>query len=226
MYTVFISANSQDYEKADYVHVFLKKSGINAFFCKHSLGEMGNSKYRKSIDQALDVCSHFVLVASSAANTKSKWVEYELEKFLDLKIERGGNLVTLRTCAFDVRELDPSLRHHEVLEYAELEKLLPYVRTEANASNGSKSVMPYPSGAIVWCLVSLLLAAVGAFILPAGIGAIVFGVLALRKLKVMPRSNVWQWVARAGIAVGILQLIVILGSLMDGFGRASNSLSP
>jgi TIR domain len=223
MYTVFISANSQDYEQADYVHTFLRGNGVKAFFCKHSLGEMGNSKYRKSIDQALDVCSHFVLVTSSAANTKSKWVEYEMDKFLDLKIERGGNFVTVRTCHFDVQELGSSIRHNEIIEYSKLEKLLPYVRTEGNAFDGSKNVRIYPSGAILCSLVSLLFSAVGAFILPAGIVAIVFGALALGKLKVMPGSNAWRWAAKAGIAVGIIEVIVILGALVEGFNRAPNS---
>ena len=134
MPSVFISANSRDYAYAEYVYKFLKNSGVDAFFCRRSLTEAGKSQFKDTIDQALDASRHLVLVTSSAENTRSSWVKYEINLFTGEQIRRGGELVIVRTDVLDETHLDITLRQHQILNYhTELKQLPDYVQDSDNA---------------------------------------------------------------------------------------------
>ena len=46
-----------------------------------SLEELGTSKFKEAIDAALDAAKVLIVVATSAENVTSKWVEYEWNSF-------------------------------------------------------------------------------------------------------------------------------------------------
>jgi hypothetical protein len=229
MPSVFISANSKDYGHADYVYQFLKNRGVDAFFCRHSLTEAGKSKFKDTIDQALDACSHLVLVTSSVENTESSWVKYEINLFTGEQIrrgERGGQLVTVRTDALDESKLAIALRQYQILDYhTELEQLPSYLQGSGN-DEGKAASLHLPAGVRKLGVLSVLFAVLGAFLLPAGIAAVASGLIALRKLKVMPGANGWRWIAGVGIALGTVEILLIIGAFAEGLGRASGSGTP
>jgi hypothetical protein len=106
--------------------------------------------------------------------------------------------------------------------HAELEQLLDYVQDSEIAANRGIP-LHLPGGVRKLGVLSIISAGLGAFLLPVGIAAVVFGSTALRKLKTMPGSTLWRWIAWAGILFGTLEILLILGALADGLGRASTS---
>jgi len=128
---VFISAKSMDYEYGLQVHNFLTTRGVRTFFSQESLPQLGDSDYRKAIDRALDQAQHMVVVASSADNAQSPWVEAEWGFFINEKRSgrKTGNLITLTVGALRAPQLPPSLRYYEVIPLGPgaLEKVLRYV---------------------------------------------------------------------------------------------------
>jgi hypothetical protein len=128
---VFISAKSADYDYALRVYEFLTDRGIAAFFSKESLPQLGESDYRKAIDQALDETKHMIVVTSSSDNVRSSWVEAEWGFFINEKRSdrKSGNLITLTVGDVGPADLPPSLRSHAVIPYGEkhLPHLLDYV---------------------------------------------------------------------------------------------------
>jgi serine/threonine protein kinase len=128
---IFISAKSEDYEYASRIYEYLVSKGIPAFFSERSLRRLASADYRREIDQALDAVAHLILVASSAANATSPWVEAEWGFFVNEKRSgrKAGNLVTVAVGALKPGDLPPALRYYEVLPYADdnLPRLLEYV---------------------------------------------------------------------------------------------------
>lgn len=114
-YDVFISSKSEDYHYAEEVYDFLTASGLSVFIASEELKKIGESQYADAIDEALDDSVHIVVVASSLDNIKSKWVKYEWSTFSnDLKSGyREGNLLTILIGDFKLKDLPPSLRHHQ-----------------------------------------------------------------------------------------------------------------
>jgi serine/threonine protein kinase len=128
---VFISAKSEDYEYANRIYEYLVSKGIPAFFSERSLRRLASADYRKQIDQALDAVAHLILVASSAANAASPWVEAEWGFFVNEKRSgrKAGNLVTVAVGELKPSDLPPALRYYEVIPYADdnLPRLSEYV---------------------------------------------------------------------------------------------------
>ena len=130
--SVFISANSRDYESAREVYDLLTEQGVEAFFSPESLPDLGVSDYRKAIDNALDASEHMVVVTSSVERVTSRWVEAEWGWFINEKRSgrKDGNLITVLVGDADIGDLPPSLRYFEVVpfEKSHLERLIRYVR--------------------------------------------------------------------------------------------------
>ena len=135
---VFISANRADNEHAEIVFDFLEAHGVHAFLSQRSLPELGNSDYRKVIDERLDSCSHMVVVTSSRERVESPWVEAEWGFFINAKRSRSktGNIITMTTGDLAPRDLPPSLRYYEVIPLTptSLDRLLKYVARPAAAA--------------------------------------------------------------------------------------------
>jgi hypothetical protein len=128
---VFISARSDDRQPAERVHDFLTRHGLRVFLGQVTLPALGDTDYRKAIDDVLESATHLVVVATSAKHTRSRWVEHEWGSFLNEKLagRKTGNLVTVTVGAIPERELPLGLRTHEVLRLDEdgLDRLLRYV---------------------------------------------------------------------------------------------------
>ena len=128
---VFISARSTDYGHAKQVHEFLTSRGVPSFFSEESLHERGSADFRKEIDKALDEADHMIVVASSAANVGSPWVEAEWGFFLNETRagKKSGNLIIVGAGLLASGDLPPGLRYYQIIQLnAEgLETLLLYL---------------------------------------------------------------------------------------------------
>jgi hypothetical protein len=105
--------------------------GYNPFFNVESLPELGNSDYRKKIDEALENAKHMIVVASSVSNVMSSWVEAEWGAFINEKRSgrKEGNIITFIAGDLKISQLPISLRSFEVLEFdaKNFEILLKYL---------------------------------------------------------------------------------------------------
>ena len=128
---VFLSAKSEDYKYANRVYEYLQENGIHVFFSEQSLPELGNSDYRKMIDEKLDQCRHMVVVASSRKNVEAEWVEAEWGFFINAKraMEKDGNIITVAVGDLKASQLPPSLRYYEVIPFRDdsLYKIIKYI---------------------------------------------------------------------------------------------------
>lgn len=133
-YDVFISSKSEDYPLAEEVYRFLIQNGYSVFLASKELEKIGDSEYSKAIDNALDECTHLIVVSSKLRYIETKWVRYEWGTFCDDKKSgfRDGNLLTILDKTIEISELPPSLRHqqsftfdnfrHEIIGYLKKEQ--------------------------------------------------------------------------------------------------------
>lgn len=137
---VFVSASSEDYDAADEVYRYLVQHGVAVFFSRRSLPELGNSDYRRVIDEKLDLCTHMVVVTSSRPRVESPWVEAEWGFFINAKRSgsKAGNIVTVAVSGLAARNLPPGLRYHEVIPFApdSMPLLLGYVGAPTDPAGG------------------------------------------------------------------------------------------
>lgn len=99
-YDVFLSHKSEDFDIALQMYEFLRENLKEPFFDRNSLPEMGESKYRKAIMQALDKSKHFVVVISDLSYLESYWVALEMEIFqseIDEGRKKGSNFIMIVT---------------------------------------------------------------------------------------------------------------------------------
>lgn len=160
---VFISRNSVDACFAKKIYDYLIIQGLSVFESDHSLKELGNSDYTKTIDEALVSTTHLIVVGSSADNIKSSWVEAEWLFFLNRKRsgKTSGNLFTVATNSLKLEDIPPSLANYEVIPYNK--KNFPiiynYVR-EPNASAKPAPKNPFPAeqqNKYLWSVIGFLL---------------------------------------------------------------------
>jgi GNAT superfamily N-acetyltransferase len=109
---------TEDYFIAEELYKELCNNGLNVFFSKHSLENMGISEYKKEIDVALDQSNVLVVVTTSTNNVNSDWVRYEWESF------HGDILSGIKKEAkifsyidkITTTDLPRTLRHRQVFE--------------------------------------------------------------------------------------------------------------
>lgn len=133
-FDVFISYKSEDSQFAQQVFEHLRAHGLNVFFSKESLPQLGSDEYHEQIDRAIERARHMVVVASAPAHLESQWVKYEWRLFLGEKLagRKPGNLVTVTAGDLAIGDLPISLRHREVIPLApgELDRLLEFLRRD------------------------------------------------------------------------------------------------
>jgi TPR repeat protein len=149
-YDVFISRKSQDAPLAKELYDFLTSKGLRVFDSEHSLPELGNADYQKAIDQALDSCTHLIVLGSSVEHITSPWVEAEWRLFINEKRSgyKTGNILSVVAKTLNLRSLPASLRYYEaiVLEKTNFERILAYVKPlDENLSNNIDT----PVGAVL-----------------------------------------------------------------------------
>lgn len=130
-YDVFISCKSGDYEIAEEVYQYLKDNDFHVFLSSKELRRMKDSEYMDAISDALDSAYHLIVLSSSVANIKSKWVKFEWTTFLNelLSERKHGQIMTL-VKDIPVAELPIQLRHYEMFNLNDYkERILPYIET-------------------------------------------------------------------------------------------------
>lgn len=139
-YNVFISSKSEDYPIAEKVYDFLVANGLTAFLTSKELENINEDDYATVIDDALDLSSHMIVVASSIENVNSAWVKYEWQTFCnDLKSQyREGKLFTILDDAVEKRSLPASIRHKESFTLQNYQtKLLSYLAEDIALKNSN-----------------------------------------------------------------------------------------
>jgi TPR repeat protein len=148
-YDVFISRKSQDAHLAKELYDFLTSKGLKVFDSDHSLQEMGNADYQKTIDYALDACMHMIVVGSSVENITAPWVEAEWRLFINEKRSgrKMGNIISVVSDISIIQDLPSSLRYFEAIElsFPEYNRILAYVvnksGTDASENNPLKQII-------------------------------------------------------------------------------------
>jgi|APTNR8051073442_1049403.scaffolds.fasta_scaffold08257_2 hypothetical protein len=74
---------TRDFEIAAEVHDYLTSKGLSVFFSAVSLERLGQSAYKRAIDDALDEASVVVAVGTTKDHLESKWVRYEWDGFFN-----------------------------------------------------------------------------------------------------------------------------------------------
>lgn len=141
-YGVIISSKSEDYPIAEKVYDFLVANGLTVFLTSKELENINEDDYATVIDDALDLSSHMIVVASSIENVNPAWVKYEWRTFCnDLIIGyKEGKLFTILGDAVEKRSLPASIRHKEsftLLNYQT--KLLSYLAEDIALKNSNNS---------------------------------------------------------------------------------------
>lgn len=138
-YDVFISYKSEDHKIAMSLNQYLVSQGLSVFFSQVSLGEHGNSEYSKIIDEALEVTSNMIVVATKMEYLTRGWVQYEWSSFAnDLKCGyKTGNLITLLGPDIKLSELPLGLRHRQSFSIKSYttDGLINYVKGGERASS-------------------------------------------------------------------------------------------
>lgn len=104
-----------DYKIAAKLQTELEKRGLRTFFSGNSIKMVGDSEYKKVIDEALDSADVLVVVGTKLSYIRSKWVEYEWESFANdilSGIKENSKILTY-TSEIDTRELPRTLRTYQ-----------------------------------------------------------------------------------------------------------------
>jgi hypothetical protein len=102
------------------VHDFLTARGVRSFLAEETLLSMGQSDYKKVIDEVLDQVSCLVVVATSPENLESPWVRYEWDSFFT-EILSGAKRGTLLSYldGVDIKALPRTLRQNQAFQHSD-----------------------------------------------------------------------------------------------------------
>ena len=164
VYDVFISFKNRDNDGnllldsiiAQQIYIELKNRNIEVFYSNSEIEEQGESRWRKSIDNALEEANTLILVSTSLDNLYSGQVDYEWEQIFLEKIINGekpdGRIIGYFQ-GIDRNSLDTKLRNHEIFDVKErsiqqlcdfIEKRLPNRNILDSAIENQSPVEPKP----------------------------------------------------------------------------------
>ncbi|MBQ5488369.1 MAG: toll/interleukin-1 receptor domain-containing protein [Clostridia bacterium] len=126
-YDVFISykcsddngERTRDYAIAKEIEESLLSLGYSVFFSSDTLEQLGSSRYKADIDQALDSAKLMVVVLTKAEYALSHWVQYEWDSFYNdylSGLRKDANLFTV-TLGVDIHDLPRTLRNVQNFPY-------------------------------------------------------------------------------------------------------------
>ncbi len=127
-YDVFISCRhtgsdgkvTHDIQIAQSVFDFLSSRGIRCFWAEKSLVTIGQSEYKKAIDDVLDQVPILVVVATSVENLESKWVRYEWDSFHnDILSRRKSGVIIPYIDSINVNDLPRTLRQCQAIQQSD-----------------------------------------------------------------------------------------------------------
>lgn len=215
--SVFVSYSSVDEAVVRDDVQWLEEEGIRVWFFQRGI-KAGHQNYGEAIVENLKKAGVVLFYLSVRSNDSDACAD-------EAKIAKEENKRIISIKVDDVKVSD-KLRYylpHDYQSIARYESLHEYRHKLLSALTGNPAETPRKSGFIKThrlCLLSLVSAALGIFILPAGLAALAFGLRALFNKRAAPMGQAWIWATRIAVAVGLVQTLVILSALVDGFGRA------
>lgn len=138
-YDVFISYKNldeqgnqtPDFTIAQELYNTLTKMGYKAFFSAVSLEEIGSSRFKTDIDDALDTSKIMIVVLTNIDYALSKWVKYEWDSFYSDYLDglrREPNVFTL-TLNVNIHDLPRTLRNVQNFDYRDgFSKACEYIK--------------------------------------------------------------------------------------------------
>ena len=214
--SVFVSYCRKDLDVVIHDIRWLESMGFRVWYDEAGI-EPGNPDWDETITRAVKQASVFLFFLSRNSND-SKYCK--IEGAIARKHEK-------QFIAVEVEEVAISPKFEALLVLSQTIKRYDnyqgYQKNLLSALTGNPAETPRKSGFIKThrlCLLALMSAALGIFILPAGLAALAFGLRALINKRAAPMGQGWIWATRIAVAVGLVQTLVILSALLDGFGRA------
>ena len=95
------------------------RENILPFYSEVSLKELGESKFKRVIDEALDDCEIIIVVGSSIDYIESRWVRYEWESFhqdILSGLKKHGEIITYISEEVSTFELPRTLRTYQCFQ--------------------------------------------------------------------------------------------------------------
>jgi len=215
--SVFMSYSSVDEAVVRDDVQWLEEEGIKAWFFQRGI-KAGHQNYGEAIVENLKKAGVVLFYLSASSNNSDACAD-------EAKIAKEENKRIISIKVDDVKVSD-KLRYylpHDYQSVVRYEGLHGYRHKLLSALTGNPAETPRKSGFTKThrlCLLSLVSAVVGIFILPAGLAALAFGLRALTNKRAAPMGQGWIWATRIAVAIGLVQALVILSALVDGFGRA------
>jgi hypothetical protein len=215
--SVFVSYSSVDEAVVRNDVQWLEEEGIKVWFFQRGI-KAGHQNYGEAIVGNLKNAAVVLFYLSVSSNDsdpcahEAKIAWEENKRIIPIKVDDLKVSNKLRLYLPDY--------HQSIARY---EGLHEYRHKLLSALTGNPAETPSKSGFFKThrlCLLSLMSAGVGIFILPAGLGALAFGLRALINKRAAPMGQGWIWATRIAVAIGLVQTLVILSALVDGFGRA------
>lgn len=126
-YEVFISYKhfdeygnkTLDFAIAQELYQILTSKGYKVFFSTNTLEQIGSSRYKADIDDALDTSKAMIVILSKKEYASSHWVQYEWDSFYNdylSGVRKEANLFTL-TVNVNVHDLPRTLRNVQNFDY-------------------------------------------------------------------------------------------------------------
>ena len=150
-YEIFISYKCSDDQGNKTVDFTIAKElydtltgmGYNTFFSSDTLEQIGSSRYKSDIDNALDTAKVMIVVLSKTDYASSQWVQYEWDSFYNdylSGIRKEANLFTL-TANVNVHDLPRTLRNVQNFDYKDgLSHICEYVKNAIPKQTETSSV--------------------------------------------------------------------------------------
>lgn len=123
-----------DHEIGRKLHAELERRGVHTFFSGDSIKRVGDTEYKKVIDDALDTAEILVVLGTKLSYIRSKWVEYEWESFehdILNGIKKNAKIMTY-TSSIDTRELPRTLRNYQnyVINETSIEEVADFIEKQ------------------------------------------------------------------------------------------------
>lgn len=122
---------TRDFEMARQLYDALNQMGLSVFFSAKSLEQIGSSRYKADIDEALDNTTIMIVVLSQPDHANTQWVKYEWDSFYNdflSGLRKEANLFTL-TDDFEIATLPRTLRNLQHFYYKEgISRVCEYIR--------------------------------------------------------------------------------------------------
>jgi TIR domain len=143
---------TRDASLAKEVYDSLTGKGLGVFLSTESLEQLGESNYKRAIDDALDAASIVVAVGTSVENLNSNWVRYEWDSFYNdilSGIKPEGKVFTYIEGLLP-RQLPRSLRQTETFIHSSesLQHLCGFVAQAVGQRHPHPAISPLPLEAV------------------------------------------------------------------------------